>query len=133
MKLIYASNEPRRSLYASPSAHSGLSYQRGTATDVNVDAAASEARGDDEAPGVSILRPLSGLDCNLYNNLCSSFEQAYPLERFEILLSVRDPEDQALPVVREVMARYPHVKARIIVGECALSLAGWLNQDMPAQ
>ncbi|KAG8219673.1 hypothetical protein J3R82DRAFT_628 [Butyriboletus roseoflavus] len=66
------------------------------------------------APGVSILRPLKGLDTNLYENLESTFVQEYP--NFEILLSVADEDDQALTVVRELMAQYPQVNAKIIVG-----------------
>ncbi|KAJ7293417.1 glycosyl transferase family 21-domain-containing protein [Mycena rebaudengoi] len=66
-------------------------------------------------PGVSILRPLKGLDTNLYENLESTFTQEYP--NFEILLSVADENDQALPVARELMAKYPDVNSRIIIGE----------------
>ncbi|KAI3621816.1 glycosyltransferase family 21 protein [Moniliophthora roreri] len=66
-------------------------------------------------PGVSILRPLKGLDTNLYENLESTFTQEYP--NFEILLSVADEDDQALPVVRELISKYPSVNAKIIVGE----------------
>lgn len=65
-------------------------------------------------PGVSILRPLKGLDTNLYENLESTFTQEYP--NFEILLSVADEEDQALPVVRELIAKYPNVDAKVVVG-----------------
>lgn len=64
-------------------------------------------------PGVSILRPLKGLDTNLYENLESSFTQDYP--NFEILLSVDSEADQALPVVRELLGRYPRVNARIVI------------------
>ena len=66
------------------------------------------------APGVSILRPLKGLDTNLYENLESTFVQEYP--NFEILLSVADEDDQALTVVRELMSQYPQVNAKIIIG-----------------
>lgn len=66
------------------------------------------------APGVSILRPLKGLDTNLFENLESTFCQEYP--NFEILLSVADEDDQALTVVRELMSEYPQVNAKIIVG-----------------
>ncbi|KIY67346.1 glycosyltransferase family 21 protein [Cylindrobasidium torrendii FP15055 ss-10] len=66
-------------------------------------------------PGVSVLRPLKGLDTNLYENLESTFTQEYP--SFEVLLSVADERDQALPIVRELMSKYPHVDAKIIVGE----------------
>ncbi|KAI6162082.1 glycosyltransferase family 21 protein [Pisolithus thermaeus] len=69
----------------------------------------------DDAPGVSILRPLKGLDTNLYENLESTFVQEYP--HFEILLSVADEHDQALAIVRDLIAKYPHVNARIIIGE----------------
>lgn len=69
------------------------------------------------APGVSILRPLAGLDHNLLGNLCAAFEQRYPRDAFEIILSVRDEYDQALPIARDVVARYPEVKSRIVVGE----------------
>lgn len=67
-----------------------------------------------DAPGVSILRPLKGLDPNLYTNLESTFRQEYP--NFEILFSVADEDDQALPVVRELVRLYPSVKAQIVIG-----------------
>ncbi|KAF9244543.1 glycosyltransferase family 21 protein [Melanogaster broomeanus] len=68
-----------------------------------------------DAPGVSILRPLKGLDTNLYENLESTFAQEYP--KYEILLSVADEHDQALSVVRDLMSQYPQVNAKIIIGE----------------
>lgn len=68
-----------------------------------------------EAPGVSILRPLKGLDVNLYENLESTFTQEYP--NFELLLCVTDEDDQALPIVRELISKYPHVRAKISLGK----------------
>lgn len=68
-------------------------------------------------PGVSIIRPLKGLDTNLYENLESTFKQEYP--NFEILLALADEDDQALPVARELVSKYPNVNARIIIGLCA--------------
>ncbi|KAJ7596866.1 glycosyl transferase family 21-domain-containing protein [Mycena floridula] len=67
------------------------------------------------APGVSILRPLKGLDTNLYENLESTFLQEYP--NFEILLSVADEHDQALPLVRALISKHPTVNARVIIGD----------------
>ncbi|THH14360.1 hypothetical protein EW146_g5959 [Bondarzewia mesenterica] len=69
----------------------------------------------DTAPGVSILRPIKGLDTNLYENLESSFTQEYP--NFELLLSMADENDQALLVIHELLEKYPNVNARVIVGE----------------
>ncbi|KAL1749171.1 nucleotide-diphospho-sugar transferase [Schizophyllum fasciatum] len=68
-------------------------------------------------PGVSILRPLKGLDTNLYENLESTFTQDYP--NFELLLCVDSEHDQALTVVRDLLSKYPRVNAKILVGSSA--------------
>ena len=67
-----------------------------------------------KVPGVSILRPLKGLDTNLFENLESTFTQDYP--NLEVLLCVADAEDQALSVVRSLIEKYPLVNARAVVG-----------------
>ena len=80
--------------------------------------------------GVSILRPLKGLDPNMYENLEASFLQVYP--KFEIIFSVADEDDQALAVVRELIAKYPHADARIITGTlkvCPLTLSLLLTNN----
>ncbi|GAA5941109.1 ceramide glucosyltransferase [Sporobolomyces koalae] len=69
----------------------------------------------DLAPGVSILRPLRGLDTNLYENLEASFLQDYP--KFEIIFSVADEADAAIPIVHELTERYPNVEAKLLIGE----------------
>ncbi|KAH9486589.1 Ceramide glucosyltransferase [Psilocybe cubensis] len=66
-------------------------------------------------PGVSILRPLKGLDTNLYENLESTFKQDYP--DYEIIFSVADENDQALRIVESLKSRYPNVKVSVIIGE----------------
>ncbi|KAF9995208.1 hypothetical protein BGZ80_011156 [Entomortierella chlamydospora] len=69
----------------------------------------------DDAPGVSIIRPLRGIDCNMYENLASSFRQDYP--RFEIIFSVAHPNDPAIAVVKDLMKKFPNVDTRLIIGE----------------
>ncbi|TFK90791.1 glycosyltransferase family 21 protein [Polyporus arcularius HHB13444] len=64
-------------------------------------------------PGVTIIRPLKGLDTNLYENLESTFKQDYP--NFELWFCVDDEDDQALPVVRDLMAKYPNANAHIAI------------------
>ncbi|KAI8138156.1 glucosylceramide synthase [Fennellomyces sp. T-0311] len=68
-----------------------------------------------EAPGVSILRPLKGVDLELADNLRSSFEQRYP--KFEIIFSVADHDDAAVPVVQQLMSEYRDVECRLIIGD----------------
>jgi ceramide glucosyltransferase len=68
-----------------------------------------------KAQGVSILRPLKGLDLELYANLRSSFVQNYP--KFEIIFSVASPNDPAIEVVKQLISEYPKVDARLIIGK----------------
>ncbi|GJJ72591.1 ceramide glucosyltransferase [Entomortierella parvispora] len=69
----------------------------------------------EQVPGVTIIRPLRGIDCNMYENLASSFRQDYPL--FEIVFSVAQANDPAIAVVRDLMKKFPKVDARLIIGE----------------
>lgn len=64
---------------------------------------------------MTIIRPLKGLDANLYENLESTFRQDYPT--FQILLSVADKDDQALDVVRRLLKNHPDVDAEIVICE----------------
>lgn len=67
------------------------------------------------APGVSVLRPLKGLDANLYENLESTFTQEY--SNYEIIFSVANEDDQALPIVRALVSKYPNIQTTVIVGK----------------
>lgn len=65
-------------------------------------------------PGVSILRPLKGIDPEMETCLISAFEQEYPL--FEIIFAVEEASDPAIPIVEALIKRYPDVDARLLVG-----------------
>src|SRR5215470_1440468 len=74
------------------------------------------------SPAISLLKPLRGADPELERHLESFFLQDYP--SFEILFAVRSADDQAVAVVERLMARYPHVPARLIfTGEPAYANA----------
>lgn len=40
---------------------------------------------------------------------------AYP--KYEVLFALQDEKDEALPVVRMIMEKYPDVTAKVIIGE----------------
>lgn len=63
-------------------------------------------------PRVSILKPLSGLDDELAENL-ESFAHLVGVE-YELLFGVASIDDPAVPVVRDFIARHPEVEARLI-------------------
>ena len=74
---------------------------------------------------VSVIRPLCGIDNHLVATLESSFRLAHP--KFELLFCVASGSDPALKVVRDLLAKYPHVAARILIGNDALSANPKLN------
>lgn len=74
------------------------------------------------APGVTIIRPLCGLDNNLYHTLEAAMKLSYP--KFEVIFALQDDQDEALPVVRMIMEKYPGVNARVIIGESKLEAKG---------
>lgn len=64
-------------------------------------------------PPVSVLKPLSGLDEGLEENLRSYFAQDYP--DFEVICAVRHAGDPAASIVEKLRLEYPGVPARLIV------------------
>lgn len=66
-------------------------------------------------PGVSILKPLMGVDPALEHNLATFFRLDYP--DYEIVLGAADPLDPALEVAARVAAAHPRVPCRIVHGE----------------
>jgi ceramide glucosyltransferase len=68
---------------------------------------------DAHLPPVSVLKPVHGLEAQLKQNIESFFQQDYP--DYEILFAADEADDPALDVVREVCARYPQIRTRILV------------------
>lgn len=69
--------------------------------------------GDSHLPPVSVLKPVHGQEARLKENIESFFHQDYP--NYEVLFAADEADDPALPVVREVCARYPQIPSRILV------------------
>ena len=72
-------------------------------------------------PGVSVLRPLKGIDVALAENLRSSFLQEYD-GPMEIIFSVADKEDPAVEVVEDLLREFPDADAKLIVGKLVQTL-----------
>jgi ceramide glucosyltransferase len=65
-----------------------------------------------DLPGVSLLKPLCGLEPNLRENLASFFAQTCP--QFEIIFGMRDATDPALQVLRSVQQDFPSVPVKVV-------------------
>src|SRR5262249_26864499 len=64
-------------------------------------------------PPVTILKPLHGIEPRLAENLESFFRQDYP--DFEIIIGVRDANNPAFQVAKDVQQRYPQIKSRLVL------------------
>jgi ceramide glucosyltransferase len=65
-------------------------------------------------PGVSVLKPLRGLDPAMQDAFVSQVRQNYP--QFEILFGVRDPDDPAVAEVQRLQKAFPEIEIRLVVG-----------------
>ena len=76
-------------------------------------------------PPVSLVRPLCGIDNYAADTLRSTFELDYP--RYEILFCITDAADLVLPLVKGLIAAYPMVDARLLIGDDRVSANPKLN------
>jgi len=61
-----------------------------------------------------VLKPLSGFEARLCENLETYFNQDYP-GKIQFVFGVQDPADSAIPVVRSLIGRYPHLDIELVV------------------
>ena len=72
---------------------------------------------------VSIIHPIKDLDFELEKNLDSWMKQNYK-GKVEHIFSFQDPNDPAIPVVKELMSKYPDIDYKIIVNPVMHGLNG---------
>lgn len=76
-------------------------------------------------PAVTILRPVCGLDQHDALTLGSTFELDYP--DYDIVFCAAHAHDPGARLVEKLMARYPHVRARLLIGDERVSPNPKLN------
>ena len=64
-------------------------------------------------PPVTLLKPLCGLDIELLENLRSFCEQDHPV--FQIIFGVRDVNDPAIGVVRQLIREFPDLDLELVI------------------
>ncbi len=65
-------------------------------------------------PDVSILKPLSGSESQLCENLATFLNQDYE-GHVQIVFGVQAPDDSAIPVVKSLMQRHPGLDLHLVV------------------
>jgi len=72
---------------------------------------------DSQLPPLSILKPLKGVDPEIWESFCSHCEQECPEFQIQIqmIFGVSDPADPAIEVVRKLQSKYPNREIELIV------------------
>jgi ceramide glucosyltransferase len=65
-----------------------------------------------QLPSVSILKPLKGIDPEIWESFYSHCEQDYP--EFQLIFGVSDPNDPAIVLVRRLQAQYPKLTIELV-------------------
>ena len=74
----------------------------------------ARSHNEDFRPGVSVLKPLRGIDPNTYAAFVSQIQQKYP--EFEVLFGAREEDDPAAIEVRRLVGEFPDAPMRLIIG-----------------
>ena len=79
--------------------------------------AAPDSRRD--RPGISVVRPVCGLEHQLEQTLTSTFQVDYP--DYESLFCAGASDDAAIPLVQRLIAQHPGIPARLLIGDDKIS------------
>lgn len=75
-------------------------------------------------PHVTILRPVTGLEPQLYECLATTFRQTYPREKLSIYFCIANHKDAAYPLLQRLVEDHPDFDVRIFVEEEDPNLSG---------
>jgi ceramide glucosyltransferase len=77
------------------------------------------------APPVTLVRPVCGVEQFVESTLASSFDLDYP--DYEIIFCVAQARDPAIPILQGLIAAHPQARATIIIGDERISANPKLN------
>lgn len=80
---------------------------------------------DEFLPPISVLKPVTGVDGNLRENLLSFINQDYP--EFELVIGIQSVSDPAVQLVQQLKAEYPSRKIHLVVRDRSLGFNPKVN------
>lgn len=79
--------------------------------------AVSETLPESECPHITIIRPIKGLEPNLYECLASTFYQRYPTSKLTIYFCIANRNEPSLPILEKLLQNFPGRDVNILVEE----------------
>ncbi len=76
-------------------------------------------------PPVTVLKPVCGLEKDLKERLRTACLQEYP--DYQVVYSIQDPADPALPLVREIQAEFGSDRVSVVVEDIRVGPNGKVN------
>lgn len=73
-----------------------------------------KVQGTQMPSGISVIKPVKGIDAGAYENFKSFCEQELEVP-YQLIFSLQEEEDPALPLIRRLKAQYPHLDIQITV------------------
>ena len=75
--------------------------------------------GRPDQPGITVVRPVCGLEHQLEQTLTSTFHAQYP--DYEIIFCTASATDAAIPLVQRLIDAHPQSRARLLIGDDPVS------------
>ncbi|KAI5949867.1 HSX11 [Candida jiufengensis] len=72
---------------------------------------------DELLEGVTIIRPIKGIDPEMNSCLESSFLQNYPKSKIQLLFCIDNPKDSSIPLIKKLISKYPTIESEILISE----------------
>lgn len=76
-------------------------------------------------PPISVLKPVTGMDGNLRENILSFMNQDYP--EFELVIGVQSSDDPAIQLVEQLKEEYPSKKIHLVISNYTLGFNPKVN------
>nr|POE65605.1 ceramide glucosyltransferase [Quercus suber] len=70
---------------------------------------------EEDAPHVTIVRPIKGLEPCLFDCLASTFRQSYPQDKIHVRFCIANRTEPALPILERLLQEFPEHDALILV------------------
>ncbi|KAM4066572.1 glycosyl transferase family 21 domain-containing protein [Hirsutella rhossiliensis] len=68
-----------------------------------------------DAPAVTIIRPVKGIEPHLYDCIASTLQQDYPVDKVSLRLCIEDENDPAYPILKKLVADFPAFDIQLLL------------------